>query len=275
MFGIKVEHRLMNRPGGKPLIPVGKTGILNTHTTEGFGIEGAWNTLNQKHSAPTFIAGEDRIIQTRPLGTQGAALLGGRATNGLCEVQVEIIGFSQQKLWQLRPQDFRSAVALMAFCKSVLKIPLTRPAQWPDDLSDMKGEILATSHNSRRKSGIVKAGFKGIAMHLEFPLNNHWNCGALNWTELIAAAEGLINGVPVPPPAHPLKLKIEMPTVGRGDHGFKVEAAIKKLQNILGITPDGFFGSDTEDHVKEFQTANKLTADGVVGPKTWKVLLAK
>lgn len=277
IYGFKVEHKPIARPGGKALIPVGKTGIFNAHTTEGYGIDGAWNMLNAHHSAPTFIVGEDRIIQCRPLGTQGAALLGGPATNGLCEVQAEMIGFSQQKLWQLRPQDFRPVVAFLAYLKTQLAIPLTRPSQWPDDLSDMKGEILATSHNSRRRSGIVKAGFKGIAMHLEFPLNNHWNCGALNWTELIAAADTVADGtLPASPnPAEPTAVIVEMPFIHLGDHGFKVEAAIKKLQGILGITPDGIFGPDTETHVKAFQARNSLTADGKVGQLTWVKLLGK
>lgn len=269
--GIEVEKRPIARPGGRPFLPVGKTGIWNTHTTEGYGIDGAWSMLNKHHSAPTFIVGEDRIIQCRPLGFQGAALLGGAATNGICEVQTEIIGMSQQKLWQLRPQDFRPTVKLANYLETVLGIPLSRPVEWPDDLSDMKGEVLATSANSRRRSGKIKPGYRGIAMHLEFPLNNHWNCGALNWTELIAAARDLTGGIA---PAEPTVHEIEMPFVHLGDHGFKVEAAIKKLQNLLKLTPDGIFGAMTEAAVRRFQQANGLNMDGRVGPKTWAKLLA-
>jgi hypothetical protein len=36
----------------------------------------------------------------------------------------------------------------------------------------------------------------------------------------------------------------------------------------------GVFAESLERKVKEFQTANGLTADGVVGPKTWKKLMA-
>lgn len=280
IHGITVEHKPINRPGGRAFLPVGKTGIWNTHTTEGYGIDGAWSMLNKHHSAPTFIAGEDRIIQCRPLGFQGAALLGGASTNGICEVQTEIIGFSQQKLWQLRPQDFRPTVKLAAYLKSVLGIPLTRPVEWPDDLSDMRGEVLATSTNSRRRSGKVKLGFKGIAMHLEFPLNNHWNCGALNWTEIIAAASETVEGTGTPNvPSDPKQTIPEpvtgpaMPFVHVGDHGFKVEAAIKKLQNILKLTPDGIFGPMTEAAVRRFQQANGLNMDGRVGNLTWAALL--
>lgn len=43
---------------------------------------------------------------------------------------------------------------------------------------------------------------------------------------------------------------------------------VKKMQKVLGATPDGDFGPGTEKAVKEWQAKNGLTADGVVGPKT-------
>jgi putative chitinase len=48
---------------------------------------------------------------------------------------------------------------------------------------------------------------------------------------------------------------------------------VKQLQKQLGLTPDGGFGPGTVAAVKAWQTANGLTADGVVGDSTWAKLM--
>lgn len=46
-------------------------------------------------------------------------------------------------------------------------------------------------------------------------------------------------------------------------------ADVKKLQEKLNIKSDGSFGPGTEKAVKEWQSSNGLTSDGIVGDGTW------
>lgn len=63
----------------------------------------------------------------------------------------------------------------------------------------------------------------------------------------------------VPYPGHPIK---------RGSKGKDVE----RVQRAVKVSVDGIFGPATEKAVKGYQTRHDLTADGVVGPKTWSVM---
>jgi len=45
-------------------------------------------------------------------------------------------------------------------------------------------------------------------------------------------------------------------------------AAVKKLQESLGIGADGIYGNGTKKAVEEYQKANGLDADGMAGPTT-------
>ena len=49
---------------------------------------------------------------------------------------------------------------------------------------------------------------------------------------------------------------------------------VKRLQEILGVTADSVFGEKTLEAVKAFQREHNLFPDGIVGPKTWDMLLA-
>ena len=68
---------------------------------------------------------------------------------------------------------------------------------------------------------------------------------------------------------------VELPIIKRGDKGFTV-VAVQMLLNKHDFSvkyTDGDFGPDTLTKVKAFQKAKGLTADGVVGSKTWAALL--
>jgi putative chitinase len=54
------------------------------------------------------------------------------------------------------------------------------------------------------------------------------------------------------------------PTLRKGSKG----EWVKKMQKVIGATPDGDFGPGTERAVKAWQEKNGLVADGIVGPKT-------
>lgn len=47
---------------------------------------------------------------------------------------------------------------------------------------------------------------------------------------------------------------------------------VKVLQQKLNVDADGIFGNKTDKAVREFQKANGLTVDGIVGPHTWEYL---
>lgn len=59
--------------------------------------------------------------------------------------------------------------------------------------------------------------------------------------------------------------------------------SVRLLQNNLiglnfrynGLQPTGIFDSKTDEVVRDFQAQNRLVPDGIVGPVTWSVLLAK
>ena len=66
-------------------------------------------------------------------------------------------------------------------------------------------------------------------------------------------------------------------TIDKNMTGADVEVlqAVLKARGFLTTNPDGIFGSYLEDVVKQFQTAYKLEADGIVGKLTWAKLLER
>ncbi len=84
--------------------------------------------------------------------------------------------------------------------------------------------------------------------------------GPMTWAALDGANEG-------PPPA-------VRPVLRRGSTGESV-TELQQALSMLGYNPgpiDGIFGFKTEASVRLFQNANELSADGIVGPKTWAAI---
>lgn len=67
-----------------------------------------------------------------------------------------------------------------------------------------------------------------------------------------------------------------MSTLRKGARSNEVKALQLLLNSALQLNPrlkpDGYFGQRTHDAVVRFQQAGRLTADGVVGPRTWSAL---
>ncbi len=69
-----------------------------------------------------------------------------------------------------------------------------------------------------------------------------------------------------------------LPTLSLGMRGPPVEALQRLLESFyaqLRVSPgaaDGIFGDRTLRAVKALQTEGKITADGIVGPTTWKLV---
>jgi hypothetical protein len=65
------------------------------------------------------------------------------------------------------------------------------------------------------------------------------------------------------------------PTVQNGNTGNRVKTVqwLLNAQANAGLTADGNFGARTLAAVKAFQSAHSLSADGIVGPNSWKALI--
>ena len=65
-------------------------------------------------------------------------------------------------------------------------------------------------------------------------------------------------------------LKFKLPFL-RGEDIQEIQIRLRELGYSVG-KPDGLFGAKTEKVIREFQEANNLLADGIVGPNTWNII---
>lgn len=94
----------------------------------------------------------------------------------------------------------------------------------------------------------------------------------------------IVNPAPTPPvlvPGSTHMITVNISTVRRGSTGGRVQ----KMQGLINanfISPsdplgylleDGNFGAKTEERIKAIQSFFGMTVDGIVGPKTWELLI--
>lgn len=153
---------------------------------------------------------------------------------------------------------------------------LTASAQLVECLSAFAGFPLQISDNISTKGyGIHSMGGAAWGGH-SCPENTR----AAQRPQIIQLAQSIRSGTPPPKlptgvPQWQEDMMQALPTVGNGDTGQFVKSA-QGLCCARGriIVIDGQFGPATTAAVKGIQSAAGITADGIVGPDTWPVLLA-
>lgn len=119
----------------------------------------------------------------------------------------------------------------------------------------------------------LRAGKHGICGHVDvsnaWHLTDHVDPGGFPWSHFMSLVGGSTTTTD-----WMVAMVNKLPTLKKGATGEHVET----LQGLLAarshaVKMDGAFGSSTESAVKAVQSWGHLTADGIVGPKTWPVLL--
>lgn len=110
------------------------------------------------------------------------------------------------------------------------------------------------------------AGRRGIVSHGALDPGRRSDPGpAFPWDHFL----NLVRNGPVAPLAPTRPAETSSSLLRRGDKGSLVQHVQARLSvHGFRVDIDGDFGPATEGAVKRFQSARKLTADGIVGPKT-------
>lgn len=154
-----------------------RTGVL--HTTEG-GWRGAFGVF-RTHFAPHFVVGynqdkEAEIAQLVPVGLMAATT---RAHNNMALVQVEFVGYAEEKAWLPDDATLDALASLMNVCWKEWGIPLSHP--WPDGDFGLAGSSRRNTHRNSGKFGHIP-GWYG---HGDMPDPDvHWDPGNLKWSKV-------------------------------------------------------------------------------------------
>jgi peptidoglycan hydrolase-like protein with peptidoglycan-binding domain len=118
------------------------------------------------------------------------------------------------------------------------------------------------------KRGLKGAPVKRLQAKLGITADGDFGPGTEHALKEYQKANGLaVDGIAGPDTFTAMGLH-ELVLLRKGSRG----AAVKKLQEGLGIGADGIFGAGTEAAVKEYQASNGLGADGLAGPETLALL---
>lgn len=164
------------------------------------------------------------------------------------------------------------------------------PAQWDDayskavlrrghrvfaDWSRLHSIPVRQLTNAQLADGVSK----GIVTHNQvsqvFHLSDHWDPGlSFPMLSFVAGIKALLGSSPASPKPSPTVGVPKFPGITRlGSRGAAVLAVQRRLRaRGWTISVDGAFGPATDKVVRAFQREKRLTADGVVGPKTWAAL---
>lgn len=96
----------------------------------------------------------------------------------------------------------------------------------------------------------------------------------ISWADVLRCNDVLIIK-PIEQQTHDAEIRRTLRKGMRDDGNYADVSELQSWLNSKGYncgTADGVFGSRTKRAVKAMQKANGLTADGIVGPKTWEVI---
>jgi len=139
------------------------------------------------------------------------------------------------------------------------------------DLSGGYSNIMALAAQNLSSRMAEKAGKLGLGTPENTPLTES-NIGQMI-QDILNKQSGTSNPIAGTPPAisnpqptQPAGSRA-VPSGGTYASGARGDA-VKQIQSIVGVNPDGIFGPKTQAAVKAWQQQHGLVADGVVGPKT-------
>jgi hypothetical protein len=143
---------------------------------------------------------------------------------------------------------------------------------WPAVQLDAYRRGVAALLKQLRQSEIMCVGHKEWAL----PAGRKPDPHSLDMDEFRRDVKAILAGTAPPPALIPRTTPEGRPTLRRRSDS-NPPFLVKELQGLLGIDADdrdGVFGPLTEAKVRAFQRSKNLVPDGIVGPKTWKLLLA-